>query len=1333
MIDTISASLSQITEAMLSKHAVRHQAGSALEFSQTLMSLSNKYPDIWSTKLQGKTIPVLRIADLAKAGSQGASSEFWLNIARVCRSVPDNVLPTDQDEIEKFLSAVHTGVTRKDEPRTNLSDAWTCYISLCVRFSTNLDTEKQKAVLRDTVFPLVQQYLTPSAEGSRWNLPTNNASALVASILQNAALASVASSEWANVAEDLRKHIKTSAPEQSKDYAASQESVASQGSRLFSLAGTTLQHDVVSMEFREEIYRTTSDLLTECLNSIDSRQGKPYGAASVMESIVRNLGDSFFSHEALSRQVQDFVTNKLPDFIDSPSSSSLIAVLLLHRDQNVYPKAWNGALNATLNSVDSSRKTRDLQNLLSFPPSTTDNASTKNLQAYISRSVRSALAGQADWTSIARLLSGPSGNEQSSTTNSVLSEMMSGLSVQEQSMNAMSGLRTLATRNPQMVQQFLQGPHGPSLVQHLLLLSESEEEDLSKAASETSQTFQSTVTAGSPSLVPIATIIESGLYDVGKESLSVETLVGLARKHLETSGVTSLEQLEEVLPSSAKWASTLDTLLKSKPSEALAVTSQLGGAVYLVVTDENVQNTQISKDRDRRSGPLRMAVYVVSILRDPKLFFKLPEIRRAEIFRLLLLTTQLANDNISLGGSNPLWDNTSAPLATETLDFVSEAQALLKLWQRDANSYELVINALFQASQGHDAVAYNNARAHSYIVSEHLELQGAKSDADMEAKLRSTSRTQGSLAFAAYLTAYKTALAYTSTYNRICNELVADITGLKLSASVEDATRQLIHLNLMLQDQDQIVSSIAKQRLIFFVKHICDWLQDESSGPVITAETCKALTLLLPAMRDVYGDHWAIIIEFMVKLWENMPELNRKTASSSIVSLVHASLKMLVMLRKLVKDANSNDDLKDAWQDSVPKLSSGLMHILAQLGPVPDEDNQPLSIVNELLGRQIQVMPVSKLQNVQDVFPLMSAESRHVQNIAFELLHKHIPAQQEEISVNAALDKSVAHLPDELLSLILEAPDLDQVDDASFERIMPLALRSYLSSWLLIFDHFRNSSDKVKADYITHLKSGDYLLNFLNFFADFLGHSKGKPIDPSRHPAIAIETYSFEIEPSPIRDTYWLLCHLYYLSLKHLPNLTKSWWMDCKSRQTVLSIETWTEKHVSPLIITDALDTVTRWAATQDSVSEEEQLIIKPNQRTKEITVGKEIDEQLLSLVIRLPPTYPLGQATLAGLNRVAVDDKKWRSWLLNSQGVITFSNNSLIDGIIAFRRNVVGTLKGQTECAICYSVVGPDKQLPQKRCGTCKQLFHGSCLYRWFKSSNSSSCPLCRNAFNYS
>lgn len=349
-------------------------------------------------------------------------------------------------------------------------------------------------------------------------------------------------------------------------------------------------------------------------------------------------------------------------------------------------------------------------------------------------------------------------------------------------------------------------------------------------------------------------------------------------------------------------------------------------------------------------------------------------------------------------------------------------------------------------------------------------------------------------------------------------------------------------------------------------------------------------------------------------------------------------------------------------------------------------------------------------------------------------MHQRIPAQQEQISFDKALSKDFkTELPEELLSLILAVPSLSALAEASFERTIPPALRTYLMSWKLVFDHWTNSSFKVRADYVASLREGTYLDDLLKFTFDILMNARSKPIDASK---FNIESYTPNTEDSPEKETHWLLIHLYYLSLRHLQTHTRSWWRDSTSRQTLLAVESWTEKYISRLIIALELSTVSAWAPSQATA--DAPLNVKVSPSAREITASIPVDEQNMQIAIHLPPTYPLARATVDSVHRVGVDEKKWRGWLITTQGAINFSSadsgegGNLIDGLLAWRKNVTATMKGQTECAICYSVVGSDGQLPSKRCGTCKNMFHGSCLYKWFKSSNSSSCPLCRNAFNY-
>lgn len=162
---------------------------------------------------------------------------------------------------------------------------------------------------------------------------------------------------------------------------------------------------------------------------------------------------------------------------------------------------------------------------------------------------------------------------------------------------------------------------------------------------------------------------------------------------------------------------------------------------------------------------------------------------------------------------------------------------------------------------------------------------------------------------------------------------------------------------------------------------------------------------------------------------------------------------------------------------------------------------------------------------------------------------------------------------------------------------------------------------------------------------------------------------------------------------------------------------------------------VSEWFSSQNWSGEEYALQLKVSPKSAEIIASIPIEEELppSCMAISLPSSYPFQPAIVTGRHRVAVDDKKWKSWMITIQGVIMFSNGSLIDGVMAFRKNVQGALKGQGECAICYSVISTDMQTANRRCSTCKNTFHSDCLYRWFKSSNASTCPLCRTSFHYS
>ena len=254
----------------------------------------------------------------------------------------------------------------------------------------------------------------------------------------------------------------------------------------------------------------------------------------------------------------------------------------------------------------------------------------------------------------------------------------------------------------------------------------------------------------------------------------------------------------------------------------------------------------------------------------------------------------------------------------------------------------------------------------------------------------------------------------------------------------------------------------------------------------------------------------------------------------------------------------------------------------------------------------------------------------------------------------------------------------------------------------------------------------------LMFIFDFLGHSKGKPLVASK---IDVTTLTLENGESSLQELQGFLCHLYYLSSLYTSAITKTWWMECKSRQVVQNVETWTAKYISPHVHAAALSEVRTWAAQQNSMNDDgKPLTIKTNAQVGEVSaaysIGNEDEERSVSILVTLPPSFPLHSARVSSLRMTSFSEQRWAAWLRSAQGVMAFSNNNIVDGLLAWKRNIVGALQGQSECTICYSLVSEDGKLPSKKCSTCKNTFHLLCLTKWFSSSGDRKCPLCRQDF---
>jgi hypothetical protein len=836
-------------------------------------------------------------------------------------------------------------------------------------------------------------------------------------------------------------------------------------------------------------------------------------------------------------------------------------------------------------------------------------------------------------------------------------------------------------------------------------------------------------------------------------------LVELAEELIQSGANES----SNLFPTSEHWRNALAPFLNIPPLPAAAIISPLQGVVY-AITKGSTALPILPRDSDDFTLAVRLTLYVTKLVRSTAILKLISQDQITGLYLYFPQALQLINEKLSLESSNEIWGTSTPEIVEEMIELLAQGQAAITGWIRaqeslnraDSESVSEMIaqgptsasgespaqanvdGALQQPANlastwleqldtdgmtGVSATAYNLGISFASIMSECLDTGGIGRYTGRLDKHLPAIRTSDDLVRSASLIAIaRDFLATSPQGNRICNELIADVTDLKDIEQPIPALRPLVLLNILLRGDEQLLDSVPTQRLVYLVKNLVRLLKSDITPYALISEILKLLYHVVGPISEVYGEHWEETLDVLVHLWDHGNDLNDDLPA------LHSSLRLHGRLQSLVKE-NPNEDLVEAWGRLSSNLVVGLLRVLKLFDESPQGANQPRAITTSLLQRQLIDVTLPPAE-AAELFPLMASEEKSVQDAAFGLLHEAVPKAQEQNSLDIVLENKIVHLPEELLSLLLHAPSMQMFSDTheSREKIW-LDIRRHLLSWKLILDHFTTASDKLQGYYIDDIKECGYLPPLLDFICDILRITSGKPLDPSRYEN-EINTFKVDSEASLEREAQWLSMHLYYLCLLHLPSLVKDWFIQQKNRIKT-PLESWTQKHVSPLIVSASLDTVSKWAATQNG--EDCPVTVKTSPRGSELVASIAIDEESppISLAITLPGAYPLEQATVTSRNRVGVSEKNWQSWLRTFQ-VIIFSTGSLVEGLVAFKRNVQGVLKGQSECAICYSIIGTDMQTSNKKCGTCKNNFHSTCLFRWFRSSNSSSCPLCRNNFNY-
>ncbi|KIW66293.1 hypothetical protein PV04_08490 [Phialophora macrospora] len=1312
--DTISQELDwkTLSACFIGKALHSNQLGSSRQLSEALLSFTSVRPEIWTVDYTSKTAASKRLFQFLRKGSQRGPAEFWSDVRAVIKKIPVATWSTITEDgkarledATSLLESLRAGVTSSEEPRQNLEAAWSSYAEISFWLLELLnDDQSRLKLLEDNVLPLVTQYVVPDPKQNTWELPktcnTEIAASILVSILRRG-MHSCFETTWTNLSQNVADRMKMSLPESSNDFAKSQDSVISQAQRLFRLKGIVLeaQHLASSEKVHaaDVIRRSDESLVNTALELLRARNGKPYGAAAVLEAVAAT--------EPVSKSLEMFLESDALRLLTSPSTEYLVS-LFLHTRKGL------AQVFRTLVSVGDDPRVSSALGRLASDLSEEECLRIPDFEPFILDRISSQIDTLTTQQAVKSVLRNPK-LTSSALHKSICQKLVDQLSPDSGTESKQAVLRFMLS----LLSDHIANPNpffddvGRLLLSKLLLLSDSDDEESAELASSLLGKLKSTPAGTSSTAVSSAALIADQLSGIG-DPLYALVLVDVAKDTLTALPSPNDDVLRSLLPTATQWEISLKGHIARRPPLPLSITSPLRGLISMI-TPVDASIPTLSRDAEGHSFLFRLFLYVTKMMHATNLSMVQSQEQLITLYTYYPLALQVVNENLTMERPDGLWQNTSNDVVEEAVEALSQGNSLVQKWIQDDKIMKLWIEEI-RSTDSLAPEAYYHGLAFTNIASRFVEEHGFTTlTSAFEVEIKDLGRANEVVRSASLISACRDYFIGSQQGRKLLNELVAAVTGTDSPSNSSMALRPLVLLDVLLAESPEPMEGIPSQRQNFLMQTLVRMLSEDSAGSDFQTLAIRLLEPVVVAVKDLYGGHWEKIFQSLAAILQSGSSWNED------LPVLHASLRLYGRLRSLAKFDDANEDLVDAWRGAEPILEEGLLDCLSGFSDPLNEINQPSRITAELLGRQLSQIPAR--HNVS-LYPYLSSTEDSIQGAAYDLLHRSIPVEQEQISLDLALEKKVAHLPPELLELVFDMAQTSPRTDAPTQR-------GYLLCWILVFDHFPNASYKLQELYTADIKEKGVVGDLLDMICGVCRITSSHPLDASKTNVKDFELGTSETEE---QEEQRLAMHLYYCCLLFLPGLTRSWFIEQKNR-VKSPLESWTQKYFSPALITAAAATVSRWVQSQSQDEGDSPLTIKTSLSGAETVASIAVDPESppISLAISLPKSYPLDSPSVFPRTRVGVSEKNWQSWLRTIQ-IIIFSTGSIIEGLIAFRRNVQGALKGQSECAICYSIIGTDMQIPNKRCGTCRNTFHGACLFRWFKSSNSSSCPLCRNNFNY-
>ena len=495
-----------------------------------LLQVTTARPQLWTDDYTGKSSSPKRLIQYIQKGSEGGLASFWQNLYELLQVIPSQTLvkvdakSTNEDNVElpsatKLTQSFQDGLNSRDEPRQNRAVGWKAYIDTGIWLANKLPQNDRESFLHERLSPLLMQYVKPEQDRSEWELPTQSAEALCADYLDILATHNHEGElhkVWTELSDNLLEAVKLSSPEQSKDFRSSQDAVCAQAERFLALEASVLSR-VGDTDHESKLLKvfenTNLGLLGNCLEVLQTRNGKPYGAAAVVEGMVRKVAQ-IAQH---SQELLKFVQDDAPELLSSPSADRLISIILFCRSWDGFGPSFEKVVERVAQSEPESSNAHAVQKLLStLDFKEVDDKS--GLGSLIARALDRACRGSSlHWSIVIAVLQNQTSHGE--LTESIFLSIIDALSDESKVFDTLHGVSQITTTVPTALREFQSGPHGSKLTGKLLFLAESPSEEVAGLAESLSRKVKESAVSETSARSTFE-ILQHNFNNVNEESLS---------------------------------------------------------------------------------------------------------------------------------------------------------------------------------------------------------------------------------------------------------------------------------------------------------------------------------------------------------------------------------------------------------------------------------------------------------------------------------------------------------------------------------------------------------------------------------------------------------------------------------------------------------------------------------------------------------------------------------------------------------------------------------------------------------------------------------------------